>query len=301
MQFDNFWNRLALLLILFGVNTMLFGFVVSFSAGIIWGVEAMDSPDALRYINSLGQIGIFGLTAYLFAYFVSNEKPIPYLFANKGITLRQCCLLIILFFVSTPAISTIVEWNANLQLPEFMSAIENWMRKQEDSTAQITEKILSGTRIQILLLNLLTVGLVPAVCEEFLFRGALFHCLRNSIKNIHLVIFLTAFLFSFIHVQFYGFVPRLLLGLYFGYLILWTGSIWSSVIAHFLNNSVAVVVAYLYNNQIIETSFDNFGNTENFVTITASILFTTLCLYWFYKKKVPKKEVKLSEYKELTK
>lgn len=285
MQFKNKWNQLALLLILFGINIIIFSLIARFTAELFFDLDALGSAPALRYKNSLTQISVFGLTAWLFAYFVNDGKSISYLQINKSINLLQCVLLILIFTVSTPALSTIIEWNTNIRLPEFMSSIENWMREQEDSAAETTAILLTGKGIGILLINLFTVALIPAICEELLFRGAVLGWLRKSLKNIHLAVFLSAFIFSAFHLQFYGFVPRLLLGLYLGYILIWTGSMWSSIIAHFINNSMTVIAAYLYNNQLIDIDHRNFGNVgDNYILIVTSILLTILCLYFLYKK-----------------
>ena len=290
MQFENKWNQFALLLILFGINIILFSLLASFTAKIFFSSASLDSAPALRYINSLTQIGIFGLTAWMFAFFVNNGKAISYLEMNKSINFVQGILLILIFAVSTPALSAIIEWNANIKFPEFLSSIENWMREQENSTTETTSKLLAGKGTDILLANLLTMALIPAICEELLFRGVVLSWLRSSLKNIHLVVFLSAFIFSAFHVQFFGFVPRLLLGLYLGYILIWSGSMWSSIIAHFINNAMAVIAAYLYNNQIINTDYSDFGSIENnYILIIISILLTTFCLYIFYKKRNLKK------------
>ncbi len=286
MQFENKWNQLALLLILFGVNIIIFSLIANFTAELFFCSNTLDSTSALRYMNSLTEISVFGLTACLFAYFVNNGKLISYLQVNKSINLLQCILLILIFTVSIPVLSAIIEWNANIQLPELMSSIENWMRTQEDSAAETTAKLLAGKGAGILLINLFTVALIPAICEELLFRGAVLGWLRSSLKNIHLAVFLSACIFSAFHIQFYGFVPRLLLGLYLGYILIWTGSMWSSIIAHFINNSMAVIAAYLYNNQLIDTNYSDFGNVgNNYILIIASILLTAIFLYFLYRKK----------------
>ena len=284
MQIENKWNQLALLLLLFGINLIIFSSLAGFIT-ILSGMDTSSAP-VLRYANILSEIGVFGLTAWMFAFFVNNKKPISYLKINKGISLVQCILLILVFTVSTPALSAVIEWNADIQLPEFMSSIENWMREKEDTAAETTAKLLAGKGTGILLINLLTIAIIPAICEELLFRGAILGWLRYSIKNVHLAIFLSAFIFSAFHVQFFGFVPRLLLGLYMGYILVWSGSMWSSIIAHFINNSMAVIAAYLYNNQMIDTNYSDFGNVgNNYILIITSILLTTFCLYLFYKKK----------------
>jgi membrane protease YdiL (CAAX protease family) len=159
------------------------------------------------------------------------------------------------------------------------------MRKQEDATAEIVARLLSGSSVTVLCLNLAVMAIIPAVCEEFLFRGLLITWLKRQLSNTHVVVFISAFIFSAIHLQFYGFVPRFLLGLYLGYLFMWTGSIWACIIVHFINNVMAVIVSFLFNNQLINTEYQHFGDVgENYWLIGLSVVFTTICVYFFYRK-----------------
>ena len=90
---------------------------------------------------------------------------------------------------------------------------------------------------------------------------------------------LTAFLFGAIHMQFYGLMPRVFLGLVFGYFYVWTGSLWVPVLAHFLNNGAAVIISFIAARGMIKTNYEDFGATDNIFLIAGSILFTTLLLY----------------------
>jgi len=98
--------------------------------------------------------------------------------------------------------------------------------------------------------NVLFIGLFTAIAEEFMFRGVLQTIFYKWTKNIHVAIWVTAILFSAFHMEFYGFFPRILLGVLFGYFVAWSGSIWTGVWAHFINNSTIVVAAYLFQQKI---------------------------------------------------
>lgn len=115
----------------------------------------------------------------------------------------------------------------------------------EELAEQMTEAMLNMPNVTSLLINLLVVAVIPAVCEELAFRGVLQIQLSRMFKNVHAGIWVSAFVFSFIHFQFYGFLPRMLLGAFFGYLLVHTGSIWAPILAHFLNNAAAVSVHYV--------------------------------------------------------
>ncbi len=293
LNFKPLGNQIALFFILLGINIILFSFFTTTTASLLFGSGNLHSAGALRYINSLTQIGIFGLTAFEFAFFVNNKKPLNYLQLNTGTTGLSCFYLIVIAIVSLPALSYIIEWNEGIKLPQFMSSIETWMREKEDATAEISSIMLAGDSVSILLMNLLVMGVIAALCEELFFRGLMIKWFKNQFKNIHLAVFLSAFIFSAFHLQFYGFIPRLLLGLYLGYLFIWTGSLWPSIIAHFINNGMIVVTSYLHNNHLINVEYSDFGNVgSNYILIGISIFLTATCIYLLYReqKKPPQKE-----------
>jgi len=279
-------NQIAIFLFLLGINVVIFSFFTNLTAVLFFGSENLHTATALRYVSSLTQIGIFGLSAFECAFLFNDKKPANYLQLNTKISGLNCFIIILIAVVSLPALSHIIAWNEEIKLPQYMSSIENWMRGQEDAAAKITSLLLSGNNVSILLINLAVMAIIPAVCEEFLFRGLLITWLKNRVHNIHIVIVISALLFSAIHFQFYGFVPRFLLGLYFGYLLIWTESLWTCIIAHFINNGMAVIVSYLHNNQLIETEYQHFGNVgDNYLLIGLSLLLTTACVYFLYKKR----------------
>ncbi|MDR0604877.1 MAG: CPBP family intramembrane metalloprotease [Bacteroidales bacterium] len=280
----SFANQIALFLILFGINTVFFSLFTGFTASFIFGIDNLTSAEALRYIESVSQIVVFGLTGFAFAFFVNEKKPLHYLGLNKGISWISCFFLVMIFVISLPALSWIIEWNEGIKLPQFMSSIEQWMREQEDAATKQTSLLLSGNHLSILFVNLLVMAIIPAVCEELLFRGAIITWFKNLLGNVHLSVCLSAVIFSAIHLQFYGFVPRLLLGLYLGYVFVWTGSIWASIIAHFINNGILVIVSWLYNVRLINSQYDDFDVVgDNYLLIALSFILTSVCIYLFYR------------------
>ncbi len=92
-------------------------------------------------------------------------------------------------------------------------------------------------------------------------------------------IWVSAILFSALHMQFYGFFPRMLLGAFFGYLLLWSGSLWLPIIAHFVNNCVAVIFYYLKFNGIKVVDIEIIGTGE---TLWLGILSGIVCVFLGY-------------------
>ncbi|MBO0933462.1 CPBP family intramembrane glutamic endopeptidase [Fibrella aquatilis] len=140
----------------------------------------------------------------------------------------------------------VIEWNQHMHLPDTLAPLERWMRQKEDDVAKLTQFLTTISGVPQLLMALLVVAILPGIGEEVLFRGVLQRkFIAWSGGNVHVGIWLAAALFSAIHLQFYGFVPRMLLGGLFGYLYVWTGNLWIPILAHFVNNGLAVVVMAL--------------------------------------------------------
>ena len=257
---NNKWNQLAILLCLLGGNILIFSLLASGSSFLIWQSTSMDNPAVVRYINTFVAVGVFGFTAGLYALIVSQRKPIAYLKLNQGIRGNTVFWLLLILCASMPALSWIIKWNEGLHLPQALSAVEQWMRTQEETLGVLTKQLLAGTSGSVLAANLLAIAIVPAICEELFFRGVLLTWLKDSFRNKHLAVWLSAIVFSAIHVQFFGFFPRMLLGVYLGYIFLWTGSLWAPIIAHFLNNAIAVVAAFLHNIGYIAADYEQIGN-----------------------------------------
>lgn len=121
----------------------------------------------------------------------------------------------------------------------------------------------------------------PAVGEELLFRAGLQKKLQNIIGNYHVAIWVSAFIFSAFHMQFYGLIPRMCLGALFGYIYVWSGNIWAAVFAHFLNNAITLIIIHLFQGQLSKNGLDN---PENFPLLPAilSLVLVLLALQHFY-------------------
>ena len=279
-------NQVAIFFLLLGINIIIFSFFASLTATMFFGSDNLISAQALRYINSITQIGIFGLTAFEFAFLVNDNKPMPYLQIQFNVPVSNYLFLILIIITSIPALSHIIAWNEQIKLPQFMSSIEALMREKEDYAAKISLLMMSGDKTWILFVNLFVMGIIPAVCEELIFRGVIITWFKNIFRNVHVSVFVSALIFSAIHFQFYGFVPRFLLGLYFGYLFIWTGSLLPCIIAHFINNGITVIVTYLFNKQLINTEYNDFGNVgNNYFLIIMSVILTSVLIYFLYRER----------------
>ncbi|WP_461789002.1 CPBP family glutamic-type intramembrane protease [Pedobacter sp.] len=240
---------LFLLLFAFGgvILFMVIGLAIVYLKSGLKGVSAVTTND-LRFISEFKivlvaqQLGLFLAPAVLLS--VIERKSVNGFYGLQAPKPGLLILVAILSICWMPVMGLAMEWNQKMVFPQFLKGLENWMRFLEDAGAKTTEAILKMKNAGDLIVNLFVIAVTPAICEEFIFRGAVQRTIFRIKTNPHIAIWISAIIFSAIHLQFFGFIPRLLLGAAFGYVYYWTGSIWYAVFAHFLNNAYAVCVAY---------------------------------------------------------
>jgi len=255
--------------------------------GIMAVLSQTDNPKALpllEYFQVTQSFGLFIIPPIMLGYLFERNSW-SYLHAGSTGKVALYIIVFILMFVCLPFINWLVDINAMMKLPAFLEGIENWMKSAEEQAGKLTDTFLSGKSFPNFLFNIFMIGILPAVGEEFMFRGLLQKLLRDWFKNIHIAIFITGFLFGVMHLQFYGLLPRMILGVIFGYLFYWSGTIWVPVFAHFVNNSGAIIISYLANLGIISQKYQDFGSTHNVLLILLSLLMSFACLLMVYRRK----------------
>lgn len=239
----------------------------------------------------LNTLGLFIVPGILFAV-VFMKNPLDKLRLDRSISGWQFFFIILLFLSLLPLINLMVSLNAELELPASLHAIEEWMRSSESRAEELTRAFLQMDGRSDLVFNVLLIGILPAIGEELIFRGIVQRGIQQQFNNHHLGIWISAFLFSALHLQFFGFLPRLMLGAFFGYLMVWTGSLWAPMIAHFLNNTLALLLAYVLGAKSLETEVDNIGTTTDTLWISGiSLVLFSYLIYRFRHLSYQKEKV----------
>lgn len=274
---------LIALLLIFGA---FIGLVVLMGALMVLAPEWSNSTEGLLFMQGVQTIVLFGVTALVGVWFTERVNPFNQMSLNRGLSLKQGLVAFFFAVAALPLISMLAEWNKGMELPSFLASVEEIMRQMEESALAMTEKFLNTSSFGMMIVNLLVMALLPAVCEEMMFRGWLQRVLSNRL-NYHVAIWVSAFIFSAIHFQFYGFVPRMIIGAALGYLYCYTGSLWASIIAHFTNNAAAVITAFLAYNGYTSINFDLIGTGDTWYLSVASVA-VCLALMGIVKKKLVK-------------
>ncbi len=293
------WNQiLALALITLGVGifVMLLGILIAslFVDGNILSrlseVALLQHPGDLslmKYFQIISQIGFFVSPPLFFAFLV--DKNIGRFFSIEKFPPMGIMLLsIVIMLIANPVNEWLVYHNNLMHLPDALSGIEQWMRDAEEKAAEMTNILLDMHSWKDYMLNLFMIGILAALGEELLFRGVLQPILIKKFGNEHLAIWLTAFVFSFIHFQFYGFFARLFAGAVLGYLYFYTKNLWIPILAHFFNNAMAVSYVYFTNTPLYDINLEGIINEEpNSYYALISLLFIALGLYWLKRIAIP--------------
>ncbi len=210
-----------------------------FGASSLTDLQSQETIFSLKFLQAWSSAGIFIAPPFLFAYLSGNSLSF------KSVSRQQLMLTVVIMLFAMPLINGLSFWNEQLHLPAFLESVEAWMRAAEAKAMAITEAFLSVNTALGLAVNIVIIAIIPALGEELLFRGVIQKELSKWSGKIHLSIWITAFLFSAMHLQFLGFLPRFLIGGLLGYLFYWSGSIWLPILAHFVNNAAAVILSYM--------------------------------------------------------
>jgi uncharacterized protein len=247
----------------------------------------IENPDPenigiVKFFQIVQSVFLFLLPAFLAAWLFS-ENSLHYLNADRNPAPFTLLMVLVSLFIAVPLMNAVTLLNSRLDLPVWLDGLENRIKNMEDSAGKLTELFLESNSYSDLAVNFIMIAILPAIGEEFLFRGILQRLFIDWTKNIHIGVIVAAFLFSFIHFQFYGFVPRFLLGLYFGYLLIWSASIWVPVTAHLINNGIAVIYYHFAAKPVGDTMMDKLGTEQGeHYALYLSVLFTSVIIGLIY-------------------
>lgn len=272
-------NLLAFLLVyfLYGLSFSQFGQLDTLSSNLPHAREAI--------LLTQGVAGV-GLAAGALAIPLLYQQTFRQYFAPRQLTSAWWLLLAIVLIICTiPFISALLTWNTSIHLPTGWQALEQWARIQEIHAQQLIQALTQFQSFPQFLVALLVMALLPAVAEELIFRGVMQPTLMRWLGAPHAGIWLTAIFFSAIHVQFFGFVPRFILGVLLGYLYAWNRNILVPMTAHFTQNAGQLLFLWLAQKGYATGVFNPAALPAwPWPTVLVSSLFTVGILYVFYQR-----------------
>ncbi len=279
-----------------GFCTILLFLLGNLFSELVWGLnmfqdsgtlQDLQDPTSIRIRKVLTlcqHIGMFIIPAFLFGAIFSKEGFRGYFLMKRPPDGQTLFLVTLICIFSFPVINGLSELNHSVAFPEFLKGIEEKLRQMENRAIETYEAFLKMNDPLDLFGNLVLIAIIPAIGEELIFRGVLLRSIARWSRNVHLAIWLSGILFSLIHFQFFGLLPRMFLGILFGYLVLWTGSIWSAILPHFINNATAVTLSYFMGGTIGREAED-MGATGDLSYFLGGLLGTVLILFTLNKRR----------------
>ncbi|MBS2098152.1 CPBP family intramembrane glutamic endopeptidase [Carboxylicivirga linearis] len=247
-------GKLFTVIVLVLSGSVLISLISILIAKPLFGIDIQSAEDVyhnidfLRAIQILQGILVFIVPSALAVYLLysSKDKVIP----GKGhFTISFFLIAVVAIILSQSFISWSAYFNQQLQLPEAMSGLSDWIASKEKETLELTSLMINTSDWKQTLITVLLIAILPAIGEEWLFRGLIQRELMNIFKSGHWAVLVTAIIFSAIHIQFLTFLPRFILGIILGYMMLYSQNIWMPITAHFTNNFLAVVLYAFFQNK----------------------------------------------------
>ncbi len=267
------------------LGVFLAGWIYGFSFSEMISLGAYDDPRyvaATKFIQIIGSVGTFIIPAFIFSFLFEGDFCSYFRFRSPTSSMALL-LTVMMMIVIIPFINYLAELNMRIEFP--VKALDQFLRTLENEAEKMMRAFTSTGTFQGLLVNLLMIGIIAAVGEELIFRGLLQRLLTGMVKNRHVGIVLTAALFSAFHFQFFSFLPRFVLGLILGYLMLYGRSIWYPILAHFVNNTMSVIYYYFNSRGNSDDMLEEIG-TSNMIPVAALIslmVFLFLSVLWYYR------------------
>lgn len=294
--------RLMLMFSMFVFNISVVSFLALTFAQSFFNLENINSVsegivsspveiDAFLFIQAISSLGGFLLTAMMFAVLESGEykhhlrlKTFPSL---KMVLLAAAAVIVSQFFIEY-----LVSLNQAIELPANLK----FLKEYQEKTEALTEKLMSFTGIGQFVVVSVVVAIIPAIGEEFFFRGLILgDLLRGKVRAV-IAIPATGLLFAISHFQYDNVLAIWILGSFLGYLYYVSGSLWLPIAAHFTNNFLAVLLKYLFNLGFISKEFAE-AQTPLYLTLISVAVFAVF-IFLFHKWKNPDTFVEEEETEE---
>jgi membrane protease YdiL (CAAX protease family) len=276
-----------------GLALALLGGDLATLQGIISGaVEHPQAQNALLVFQAAAALCAFIAAPLAYLWFVEGRQPSS-LSPGYPLWLVPALLTVLLVVTFMPFNALFIEWNRNVDLPAFFDRWEAWAQAKETDLAELTKRITEFKSVPRLLVGLLVIALIPAVGEELVFRGLVQPKFFALTRNVHAAVWLTAFIFSFIHFQFYGLIPRMLLGVLFGYLYAWSGNLLYPIIGHFVNNGFTLIMFFFYQRKAVPIDIEDTASvpvTFSLIALALTVVLLVGLRNYFIRFREPRDE-----------
>jgi membrane protease YdiL (CAAX protease family) len=271
---------------------LLGGDLVTFQGVISGTADHPQAQNALLMYQAAAALCAFIAAPLAYLRFVEGRQMAS-LSPGYPVWLAPALLTVLLVVAFMPFNALFIEWNREVDLPAIFDRWEAWAQAKETDLAELTKRITEFKSVPQLLIGLVVIALIPAVGEELVFRGLVQPKVFALTRNVHAAVWITGFIFSFIHMQFYGLIPRMLLGVLFGYLYAWSGNLLYPIIGHFVNNGFTLIMFFFYQRKAVPIDIEDTASvpvTYSLVALAITVLLLVSLRNYFTRFREPRDE-----------
>lgn len=236
------------------ISSALFHIPLSDILNLLGNTSDASNIGFLKFYNAFATFGAWVVSAFLFTKVRSYKVNSLWKFQMPKV--RFIWALLPVLFISAVVVSAyLLNLNERLPIPVSVRSFFN-----SANSAKMLENMLQMNTNLDLFVNIICIALFPALFEEIFFRGTLQPLFSGFFKNHHVGIWLCSITFALVHLNIDQIMPMMFLALVLGYLFYYTKSIYTNILIHFLNNSLAIFAYYYQNNsgiakQVVENKF----------------------------------------------
>lgn len=287
------FQLIAIIGIYIGLNAIYYFLFMGVLMPHLTGVTAFDLQngdlkntyllEVMKWMQMLYSVLTF-LVPALIIFYLSDPKPMHYAGFRSQFRTTGIVLSIIILLLAMPAVGVLGDWNQNIHF----GALDQTFRQLNQKATEITNAMLRMKNWGSLLYDLLLIAVIPAIAEEAFFRGVLQKLFIRMTKRAWIGILIASVVFSLLHAEMLGFFPRAALGIVLGLIYYYSGNLWYSIIAHFFNNGIQVVLLFLFQHHYIHYNINTNEPTPlPYGIISFLVVIGLFFVFWRFVKQRP--------------
>ncbi|MCH8546979.1 MAG: CPBP family intramembrane metalloprotease [Cryomorphaceae bacterium] len=238
--------------ILFALVPVFFGISINQVPQVLADANMEEWRYLMMYLQGGSSLGLFVGGALLYGYYAEQEQSIGFNWASQSnvYTFFGVFVTLIVLLGLLPMVDLLERLNHMIVFPESLSFFETYLRERHDVLSEQIGALIHIESVSDFLLATLVLAVIPAVGEEWVFRGKLQGLLQRVTGSSHGGVWLTSLIFALFHQQFFALLPMMFLALFLSYIYAYTRSLWMVVAVHFVNNFASLLFVYFNNGDM---------------------------------------------------
>ncbi|TAM96015.1 MAG: CPBP family intramembrane metalloprotease [Chitinophagaceae bacterium] len=239
--------------------------------------------EVMKWMQMLYSVFTFLVPALIFFY-LSDPEPLRYGGFRGNFRLTGAMMSIVVLLLAMPAVGVLGDWNQHIHF----GSLDQTFRQLNQKATDLTNAMLQMKSWGSMWYDMVLIAVIPAIAEEAFFRGVLQRLFIRMSKRAWIGILIASVVFSLLHAEMLGFFPRAALGIVLGLIYYFSGNIWYSILAHFINNGLQVFLLFLFQHHYIKYNINTNEPTPLIAGIISfAVVIGLFIVFWKFIKQYP--------------